>query len=98
MAQVGYTTSGEAVKRISRPLEGALTERSLPGIPGSADAASDLHAQPEGGGRGTGRRVRRPARLPEPSLCERRPGEVPWGSAGPGAQDGRAPVTIGPST
>jgi len=55
--------------------------------PRPVDPASDLHAQPRAGGRGAGRRERRPFRLPGPSVSEEvvktGPGRERWAPPGP---------------
>jgi hypothetical protein len=64
-----HETPPEAVAALEALLPRALdplverlekaVERCLPGVPGSVDPASDLHAQPEAGRRGTGGKRRR---------------------------------------
>jgi hypothetical protein len=85
-----HETPPEAVAALEALLPRALdplverlektVERCLPGIPGSVDPASDLHAQHEPGGRGTGGKRRRtsgPAFPTTARVCAaEQPGEV----------------------
>jgi hypothetical protein len=83
-----YEAGRPDAKQLFQVLFDEPMKRRLARSPRPVDPASDLHAQPRAGGRGTGRRERRPSCLPGLSVSEvmvRR---------GPGlralAQDGRA--------